>query len=547
MLAFNYTDILKRIKPLAIIPIGLCLFAKTATSSAESIFNDPFGYIDEVNDSARPASCSNVNINNEINLINAIDIALCNNPQTNSSWMLAKAAAARVGQAKGNYLPTVIFDGNLGQNFSDRNTNAITAPSYNSTSAGLDVSYLLFDFGSRESLVESTKQQMLQASFNYNSLIQSTVFQVIKNYLDVFTAIETLDALKAATIASEESFNVAKGKFEVGLVTRADTAQAETAYSQNLLAVQIAENELKLANGRFSSLLHLSPSQQLNLAPINPEKISTPLNGEVENYIKQALNNRPDLAASAAREKQFEADVKNADAINYPKISVLGSTANTSYSKGIDRSQNDNNIRLNLSVPLFTGFKNTYNELAAKNALEAAKFDRAQAEDNVKLDVWNTYHNYETSQRTYETSLILVNSATTSEELALGRYKVGKGTLTDALDAQAKLADAKRQWVQARYNTLLTKFDLLRALGSKEWNTQLTPVVARTTIETPRNISEPEPVSTITLPAEPVADKVIVNTVPQTTVPPIYLPAEEIDIDTIPYADQNNIPKSLRK
>jgi len=133
--------------------------------------------------------------------------------------------------------------------------------------------------------------------------------------------------------------------------------------------------------------------------------------------------------------------------------------------------------------------------------LRPLKADIRNAQDMVMLDVWTTYHNFTTSQQVYETAKILLRSAQESEELALGRYKVGKGTLNDTLDAQASLASARSQWVQARYNVLLSRFDLLRAIGSKTWKQDLGPVLTNN-IDTKkcskRNYSGKHPCSTFT-------------------------------------------------
>ncbi|HEX7918238.1 MAG TPA: TolC family protein, partial [Gemmatimonadales bacterium] len=47
---------------------------------------------------------------NALTLTDVIDIALHNNPTTRISWSNARAAAARLGAARGDYLPTAQVD-----------------------------------------------------------------------------------------------------------------------------------------------------------------------------------------------------------------------------------------------------------------------------------------------------------------------------------------------------------------------------------------------------------------------------------------------------
>lgn len=432
--------------------------------------HDPFGTEGDL--PVQPTVlCRSVGEGAALDLITAVDVALCNNPQTRSAWAGAKASAAGLGQAQSAYLPTLNAGGDVTHN-DIRGSGGVVhsaAGTYNSRTADLTLSYLLFDFGGREAAVESARQQMLSAGWNYSSVMQVLVFQVIAGYLNVFTAEESLDAARKSEDASKEAYDAAKAKEEVGVVTPADTAQAETAYSQSQLTRQQAENTLQLAQGSFAALLHLPPSSELKLIPVNPDNAAKPLDGKVEDMIRQALEHRPDLAALRAKERASEASFNLARTQDYPSLSLTGTDAHTDFSRSTAGSANDRTIGLTLSVPIFTGFSNTYQIESARHTMEAASADRTKAEDDVALDVWNSYHNYQTSLRTYTTAQVLLKSAEASEDLALGRYKEGKGTIIDTLTAQAALASARNQWVASRYNTLTTRFDLLRSLGNADW------------------------------------------------------------------------------
>ncbi len=428
--------------------------------------SDPFG-TEAGLPATPPGSCPAEKDVGKLTLIGAVDVALCNNPDTRMAWANARVAAAGLGQARSAYLPAVTAEGSLDRNFNDggSRSGSVSADRYTSYGADFTLSYLLFDFGGREARVESAKQQMLRAGWNFSASMQALVFQVVKQYLDVFTATETLDAARLTEEAGKKSFEAAKAKLDVGLVTPADTAQAETAYAQNVLARQQAENTLLLARGSFAALLHLPPSHALELAPVDPDAIGKPLSGDVEELIAKAAAQRPDLAAGRAEEKRARAELNRARTLDYPSLSLAGSSGSTNYTRGSESMRRDDAIGLRLSVPLFTGFSNTYQIEAARHQLEAASEARRLAEDDAALDVWTRYHNYQTGMQTYATAQTLLKSAEASEALAFGRYKEGKGTLLDALDAQARLADARRQWVQARYATLVTRYDLIRALG----------------------------------------------------------------------------------
>src|SRR5262245_42836326 len=107
---------------------GLCLALAAARGGAQS--RDPFR-----TQEMRPAAPSQfwqgvtvpcaqpVQIPDPLRLADAIDIALCNNPQTRLAWANAKAQAAAVGIARSAYLPDVNVTGTA-QRFELRNVPA---------------------------------------------------------------------------------------------------------------------------------------------------------------------------------------------------------------------------------------------------------------------------------------------------------------------------------------------------------------------------------------------------------------------------------------
>ncbi len=120
---------------------------------------------------------------------------------------------------------------------------------------------------------------------------------------------------------------------------------------------------------------------------------------------------------------------------------------------------NSYNATLTLSIPLFSGWSQIYNVKAASAAAEAAARRAQGFEQEVVYQVFNAYYGLRTSTQQVRTSRDLLASATESEQVALGRYKAGAGSLLDLLTAQAALAAARAQAIQARlsWNTALAQ------------------------------------------------------------------------------------------
>ena len=59
----------------------------------------------------------------------------------------------------------------------------------------------------------------------------------------------------------------------------------------------------------------------------------------------------------------------------------------------------------------------------------------------------------------------LVKSATETANTMLGRYKTGKASILDLLDAQSNLASAKYELISSQHNWFITRANLLKSIG----------------------------------------------------------------------------------
>ena len=129
-------------------------------------------------------------------------------------------------------------------------------------------------------------------------------------------------------------------------------------------------------------------------------------------------------------------------------------------------SSHSNAIGLTLTLPLFTGFNTTYNVRAAQARVEVASAQRDNVRLQVALDVWTAYQSLITATQAIRTTADLLASAEQSENVALGRYKAGVGSILDVLNAQSALAAARLQRIQARLDWNVFRATLARALGA---------------------------------------------------------------------------------
>ena len=445
-------------------PVFLLL---TATGSALATGLDPFGTAGitppmpspQVAGRQADIPCAREIPGAPLSAIDAVDLTLCNNPQTREVWAAARVQAAQVGVAQAAWLPGL--DGRLG---ASRYQN--DGRYYNANSAVLTLSWLVFDSGARSANGENARQLLAAAAATQDSTVQSLFLSALQAFYFAQATRAAVVSTTEAERAAREGFNAAESRYNVGVATPADRLLAQTALSQATLNRIRAEGEARNALGALANVMGFKAGQSLAIEPPPAALPDAGFQREVAALIAEAEVRRPDLKAAEAQVKAAQAGVDLAQAQGRPTISV--STGPT-WAETDRVSVNGGVIGVTVNVPIFTGFDTTYRVRSAEAQVDvrAAQLDRLR--NQVALDVWKAYQSLTTATQSLRTTLDLVASAEQSERVALGRYKAGVGTVLDLLTAQSALASARLQRIQAALDWYVYRATLAQSVGALDY------------------------------------------------------------------------------
>jgi len=417
-----------------------------------------------------------------LSLAEVVDRVLCRNPRTHEAWANARVQAAEVGVARAAYLPSInatagiehnrtsggnrgnfgSFGGTTGGESSTGNFRSGSSD-YNQVSAGVGLSYLLYDFGGRDAALENARQLFEAANATQDNVVQGLFFSAIQGYYQVNAAQAAVASALEAERSSKASLDAATARYQVGVGTPADRLQAQTAHSQAVLDRIRAEGTLRNARGTLANLMGMDAHRSFTLQPAADTPATEQFQANVGELIAEARKRRPDLAAAEAQVAAAQAGIASARAAGKPSISV--STDLAYLNRESSDASRSGGIGLNVTIPLFTGFANTYRIRSATEQAEARKAARDQLALQIALDVWQAYQNLQTETQSVQTSVDLVASATQNADVALGRYKAGVGNIIDVITAQAALASARAQRIQARFNWDIARAGLAYSMG----------------------------------------------------------------------------------
>lgn len=383
-----------------------------------------------------------------LTLAEIVDIGLRNNPATRFAWANAQTAASAYGVERGTLLPTI--DGDVtATRVQTVATQGRTSVEQSVLTPSLTLTHLVFDFGGRSGRISGARQRLIAASFTHNAAIQDAVLQIQVAYFQYLANRALLDAQRSTLEEAQTNLTAAEERRRVGLATVADVLQARTAASQAQLDLQRTEGNLQTSRGALALSLGLPANLPYEVDSTAAGVPVAAVADSVDAIIATALEGRPDLAAVRAEAEAARAGIGEARAQLLPSLG-LSANAGRTYATTIPDGANSYNLSLGLFIPLFSGFSRRYDVRAAEFAAEAAGARADALRQQVVFQVFSAYYALQTATRRVHTAGDLLASATQSNEVALGRYKAGVGTVLDLLAAQSALANARAQQVDAR-------------------------------------------------------------------------------------------------
>ncbi|MGH8371531.1 MAG: TolC family protein [Gammaproteobacteria bacterium] len=400
-------------------------------------------------------------INQPLTLVQLTDIALDNNPQTRIAWATIRESEAGVELARAGYWPLVTasysYQRNRQVNFTGTSVGAQTryGPSIN-------LSYLLWDFGNRSGSLDAARFTLTAAELTNSQTMQDVILQVEQGYYQVLGLQALRDADQQNLQDAQTSLDAARQRKQSGLATIGDVYQAEAALAGAQLALQQTEGNLAVARGQLAVATGYSADTKLTLAPWESDVTPQLPAHDISELLKQARQTRPELLASKAREQKAVATLEATRGQGLPSL-ALNATAgrNTSVLGDTHTSADSYSAGVTLSVPLFAGFADQAAEKQAQAAIDVAQATTLQLQQQVELEVWQAYQNVHTAAATLTTTDAQLKSAQQAADVTAARYKNGLDSILDTLTAQATLANARVQQVQAHLNW----FAALAALG----------------------------------------------------------------------------------
>jgi outer membrane protein len=399
----------------------------------------------------------------QLKLTDVVDIALRNSTLTAAVWAEARSAAASYGAARGQYYPNIAIAGTLTRTQPLLAPN-IHIPPQDEYGPEATLTWLLLDFGGRGGSVGEAREALVAADWTHSATIQNVVLAVESAYFTYMATKSLLVAQQTTLKEAQTNLAAAEERHNVGVATIADVLQAKTAASQAELAVESSEGALQTTRGALALSMGLPANIPYDIDVPPPGPLPLGITDSLDTLITQGVRERPDLLAMQAQVRAAEARLTAARGAALPSLVLSGNAEQLTFSSPASTAKGYT-ATIALQFPIFSGWSQIYNIKSAAAAAEAARQQELGYEQQVMYEVFSSFYALRTATQQVQTSADLLKSATESDQVALGRYRAGAGSLLDLLTAQAALATARAQDIQARFSWYVALAQLAHDAG----------------------------------------------------------------------------------
>ena len=419
----------------------------------------------------------------QVSLQEAIQQALQNKAEAKKAALQVKKAEYKIAEARAGALPQI---------------SATAGVTYNPI-----IQESLLEFGGQRLIAKMGQPWVSQAVVTLNQAIfDQRVFtglkaakstrefyvlnaqlsneQIIENvataYYQVFVQEENLKTLNVSYANTEKVRNVIKSLVDNGLAKGIDLDRTNVQLNNISATRQQLVNAVELSKNSLKFYMGVPIDKPIELVQADIEPRPELIAGNVN------LNERTEVKVLNKNRELLQYNLKATEAYLYPTVGIQANYGWAGMGKNFPLTNGLNNgvlwsdysaIGLNINIPIFTGG-------ATKSKIQQAEIDI----QDLDLDIENTQLSldleYKNAVENMENSIINIENMKGNVELAekvqkdtQSNYQYGLATLTEVLDSENALTDAKQNYTTSLLDYKQAEIKLIKAKG--ELNTLQNP------------------------------------------------------------------------
>jgi outer membrane protein TolC len=338
-----------------------------------------------------------------------------------------------------------------------------------SNTAAISLAQLIFDGGHIRAEIEAASFTRDATLAQYRRDAQTVAYAAASNYYAVLEDERTVAVDEELVRQDVVSEALVRAQIRAGTVAGSDldSQLATTANARSTLV--IAQGTLQ--NDRIAFATSLGLDADIDVLPKDDaqglETATPPMAlPAYASALKIAYVERPDVDEAQLTIRSSEASVRAARRGSAPSLSLAANKGLTSSNAGGGFYRNNGNVGLDLTLPIYDRGATRANVASARATLAVSTADAATTKLDVQQQVRQALVALVSDRATLDQTRAAYTAALTALRATQGKYRAGVGTLPDLIQAEASLASAAVNIVNAIYTLRLAQTNLRYALGT---------------------------------------------------------------------------------
>jgi outer membrane protein TolC len=316
--------------------------------------------------------------------------------------------------------------------------------------------YRLAELGIDQSELELTQERL------------DLALQVKQAYFNVLAADKAVGVAQKDVESRTSNANVARSFYNVGMIPINDLLKAEVELANSEQNLVKAKSAAQVTRSAFNTVLARPMNEPVELEDI---LTYTPEKGTYEDYVKIAVSDRPEIKILDVNLLQIDQQIRLAESKYYPSVSLSYQYAKEGDAIGVsggNPSLNPNawQVTALLNWTFWEWGKTYYSTKEQESKKKELIQTKADVEDGIRLQVKQALQDLDVAAKNVPTTIKAVEQAEENLRVNEERYRAQVTTITEVLDAQTLVTQARVNYYQALYDHNLARARLERALGT---------------------------------------------------------------------------------
>ena len=345
------------------------------------------------------------------------------------------------------------------------------------STVGLRFNQPLFTYNRLKNSLDRAELNYETRSLSYSRGELDVIYSVTSSFFSLYRSTRSWEIAKESLAQQEEQYNLAKLKFEAGLIPEVESLRTEVNLASAQSRVMDAESAMESQREAFKQTLGLPLTDNIG---VRPDIDYVHFEVDLDKAVQLGLSNRTEIREQEISITLSEMSVIETDARSEVRADLSASYDFSGYSNqklplstspvdlfnsswdDLTRRPGNRGVTLTVSLPVWDWGVNKAEVASARAGLKRSQLQLDEVKKDIVLSVTDAVRQL----RSAENSLIVLQKSQEVAErmydISLERFNNGEITSLELADDQQNLSNAKMSFLGAYISYKLAVADLKR-------------------------------------------------------------------------------------